>query len=105
MPKNYKNTFVLTVFCGGLIVALTFGPRNALGLFMDPIILSHGWSREIFAYSIAIQNLIWGIGQPFFGTLADKFGSFRVLTVGGILYSVGLFLMSISNTHPTLYIS
>ena len=95
----------MTVICGGLIVALTFGPRNALGLFMDPIIFSYGWSREIFAFSIAIQNLIWGIGQPFFGTLADKFGSFRVLAIGGLLYSAGLFLMSVSSTPTALYVS
>ncbi len=105
MSKYYKNTLVLTVICGGLIVALTFGPRNALGLFMDPIIFSYGWSREIFAFSIAIQNLIWGIGQPFFGALADKFGSFRVLAIGGLLYSAGLFLMSVSSTPTALYVS
>ena len=65
-----------------------------MGLFLAPMTEAHGWSREIFALSIAIQNIMWGIGQPFAGALADRYGTGRVLAGGGLLYAAGLVLMS-----------
>src|SRR5262245_54516613 len=82
------------VVAGCLISLLSFGPRSIMGLFLTPMTEAHGWSREIFALSIAVQNIMWGIGQPFAGAIADRYGSARVLAGGGLLYAAGLALMS-----------
>ena len=67
----------IVVVAGCLISLLSFGPRSIMGLFLTPMTEARGWSREIFALSIAIQNIMWGIGQPFAGALADRYGSGR----------------------------
>ena len=83
------------VLAGGCLIAiLSFGPRSTMGFFLTPMTTQYGWSRETFALAIAIQNLVWGIGQPFVGILADKFGTARVLIGGGLLYALGLALMA-----------
>jgi MFS family permease len=79
---------------GCLIAILATGPRTTMGFFLTPMTTEFGWSREVFALAIAIQNLAWGIGQPFVGMLADRFGTARVLTIGTLLYSLGLVLMA-----------
>jgi MFS family permease len=84
----------IVIVCGCLISLLSFGPRAIMGLFFTPMTEAHGWSREIFALSIAIQNIAWGVGQPFAGALADRYGTGRVLAGGGLLYAAGLVLMS-----------
>jgi MFS family permease len=81
---------------------LTFGPRSTLGLFQIPISKDFGWNREVFSFAIAIQNLLWGVGQPFAGGLADRYGSLRVLIVGGLLYAGGLIIMSVSSTPGSM---
>jgi MFS family permease len=75
---------------GCLIAILSFGPRSALGLFFTPMIEARGWSREVAALAIAIQNLLWGAGQPIAGMVADRYGTGRVLVAGAILYAIGL---------------
>jgi MFS family permease len=80
---------------------LTFGPRSAFGFFLTPMSSAHGWGREIFALAFAIQNLLWGIGQPIAGAIADRFGSAKVICAGIVLYAAGLALMTLSTT-PTL---
>jgi MFS family permease len=65
----------------------------------------NGWGREVFALSIAIQNLVWGIGQPFVGMLADRFGTGRVLTIGTLLYALGLVLMANTTDPVTLQLT
>src|SRR5205809_3154819 len=70
-----------------------------MGFFLTPMTTENGWSREVFALAIAIQNLAWGVAQPFAGMIADKFGTARVLVAGGILYAAGLALMSVT-TDP-----
>jgi len=87
----------IIILSGCLISMLTFGPRSAMGFFQIPIITEHGWGRDIFSLGIAIQNLLWGVGQPFAGAVADRFGTVRVLTAGAILYAAGLALMSFSS--------
>jgi MFS family permease len=82
------------IVAGCLISLLSFGPRSIMGLFLAPMTEARGWSREIFALSIAIQNIMWGIGQPFAGALADRYGSGRVLAAGGVIYAAGLFVMA-----------
>jgi MFS family permease len=89
----------LVVAAGCIIAMLTFGPRSAMGFFQQPIIAANGWGRDVFSMAIAIQNLLWGIGQPFMGAIADRFGTLRVLWVGLSLYAAGLYGMTLS-TDP-----
>jgi MFS family permease len=88
----------IILVCGCLIGLLTFGPRAAIGLFQIPIARDLGWNREVFSFAVAIQNLLWGVGQPFAGALADRFGTTRVLILGALLYAGGLAVMSIAAT-------
>lgn len=81
---------------GGLMVTLSMGIRHGFGLFNLPITLANGWGRETFALTIALQNLIWGAVQPITGALADRYGAFKIMLAGGILYALGLAGMAIS---------
>jgi len=93
------------IAAGCLIAALTFGPRSAMGFFQLPMLEAKGWDRTTFGLAMAIQNLAWGIGTPIFGALADKYGTWRVLALSGIMYSTGLVLMALSTTPFLLYVS
>ncbi len=86
------------LICGALIVTLSMGIRHGFGLWLQPITMDRGWSRETFAFAIAVQNLAWGVAGPLAGMLADRFGAFRVLIVGGLLYALGLVLMGLSTS-------
>ncbi len=86
------------LLCGALIVTLSMGIRHGFGLWLQPITMDRGWTRETFAFALAIQNIAWGIAGPVTGMLADRFGAFKVLVVGGILYSLGLVLMALSTS-------
>jgi len=86
------------LFCGAMIVTLSMGIRHGFGLWLQPITLDRGWTRETFALAIGIQNLCWGIAGPVAGALADRYGAFRVLIVGSVLYSLGLVLMAVSTS-------
>lgn len=77
----------------------SFGPRSSLGIFMQPVSSEFGWPVSIFALSLAIQNLVWGLFQPLMGGLADRFGATRVLAIGAILYSLGIYSLTFS-FHP-----
>ena len=81
---------------GGLMVTLSMGIRHGFGLFNLPITSSNGWGRETFALTIALQNLIWGVFQPITGALADRFGAFKILIAGGVLYALGLAGLAVS---------
>jgi MFS family permease len=69
-----------------LILALSLGVRHGFGLFLAPMSAEFGWGREVFAFAIALQNLIWGLAQPFTGALADRFGAAKVVLIG-VLYA------------------
>lgn len=88
-----------------LILALSLGVRHGFGLFLPPMSAEFGWGREVFAFAIALQNLIWGLAQPVTGALADRFGVARAVLVGGILYAIGLLLMASADTPLTLSLS
>jgi MFS family permease len=88
--------------CGAAVVTLSMGIRHGFGLWLQPITQAQGWSRETFAFAIAIQNLAWGFFGIFAGMLADRFGAFRVLILGSLLYGLGLAGMALSPT-PTLF--
>jgi len=94
----------LIIICGCLIAALTFGPRSAMGFFQLPMLAEKGWDRTTFGLAMAFQNLAWGLGTPFFGAIADKFGTWRVLALSGILYSSGLILMAVADSPALLNI-
>ncbi len=95
-PRSASETAALAlpavIVAGCLIALLGFGPRSVMGLFLAPITEARGWSREIFALAIAIQNIMWGLGQPLAGAMADRFGAGRVIAGGGLLYAAGIAL-------------
>ena len=99
------RTPAVVVACGCLIAMISFGPRSSLGFFLTPLSDAHNWGRDVFALAVAVQNLLWGIGQPFAGAVADRFGTNRVLGVGAILYTLGLVIMAYSNTPGQLILS
>jgi MFS family permease len=96
-PSAWRLPLGVIVACGCLIGIVSFGARAGFGLFLTPISTEFHWGREVFALSIAIQNLIWGAGQPLAGMLADKYGSGRVLVIGTVMYSAGVALMAYSS--------
>lgn len=103
----YFNTYIIRnrwiiVIVAGAIMGASLGIRHVQGLFLQPIATTEGWSREAFAFALALQNLVWGIAQPFAGMVADRFGSIRVIFVGSLIYALGLMLMALSST-PTMF--
>lgn len=98
------QTPVVVILAGCLIAAIGFGARSALGLFLEPMTVSRGWSRETFGLALALQNLFWGIGLPVAGMLADRLGAARVIIAGAIVYAIGLWGMSVVVTPGLLYL-
>ena len=96
------RTPAVIVICGCLICMLTFGPRAAIGFFMQPMSRDFSWGRDVFSLAFALQNLLWGIGQPISGAIADRFGSVRVICVGALMYALGLALMRYATTPLSL---
>lgn len=90
------------LICGGAIVTLSMGIRHGFGLWLQPMTQALGWTRQDFALAIAIQNIVWGLTGIFAGMLADRFGAFRVIVIGSLLYALGLLGMAYSPT-PTLF--
>lgn len=88
-----------------LILALSLGIRHGFGLFLPPMSADFGWGREVFAFAIALQNLIWGLTQPFTGAIADRFGAQRTVIIGGVLYALGLGLMGFADSLWSLSLS
>lgn len=88
-----------------MILALSLGTRHGFGLFLPPMSAEFGWGREVFAFAIALQNLIWGLTQPVTGALADRFGAARTVAAGGVLYALGLVLMASANDPLSLSLS
>jgi MFS family permease len=99
------RTPLVVVVCGCLISLLAFGPRSSLGFFLTPMSQANHWDREVFSFGFAIQNLLWGIGQPFAGGVADRFGANRVIVFGTALYALGLAAMAYSTTPVALDLS
>jgi predicted MFS family arabinose efflux permease len=87
------------LLCGALVVTLSMGIRHSFGLWLQPITLAHGWSREDFSLAMAVQNLVWGAAGPVVGWWADRSGAFRVLWAGALLYALGLLGMATTSQH------
>ena len=84
--------------CGAAVVMLSMGIRHGFGLWLQPITMDRGWTRETFAFALALQNIVWGLTGPFVGMIADRYGAFRVLLVGSALYAAGLVLMTLASS-------
>jgi MFS family permease len=84
--------------CGAAIVTMSMGIRHGFGLWLQPVTIERGWNRETFAFALAVQNLAWGLAGPFAGAIADRWGAFRVLVVGSLLYAAGLVTMGLATT-------
>jgi MFS family permease len=102
-PWWRRQTTVIVAGC--VIATVGFGVRTSFGLFTEPLSLLRGWDRETFAFAIAVQNLLWGLGQPFAGAISDRFGNGRVLAAGGAIYALGVALMSVSTSGGALVLS
>ena len=100
--NSIQRSSLRVMLCGTSILALAIGIRLSFGLFLQPMSQTLGWGRETFAFAIALQNILWGLAQPLMGILADKFGTRKVVALGGLGYSLGLYLMSQANSPLTL---
>jgi len=96
------RTPLVVIVCGCAIALLGFGPRSALGFFIQPMGHEFSWGRDVFGLALAVQNLLWGLGQPVAGAIADRFGTFRVMFVGALLYAAGLLTMRYAATPLSL---
>lgn len=106
MPEsNPRLSLTQLLVCGAAIVTLAMGIRHGFGLWLQPITQAHAWTRETFAFAIAIQNLAWGVTGVFAGMLADRYGAFRVILMGTLAYSLGLVGMAYANTPLTFALS
>ena len=99
--RGYAPEIIVAAGC--LIALITFGPRASAGLFQLPMTLQFHWGRDTFGLALAIQNLLWGLGAPFAGAIADRFGTVRVLCVGAVLYAAGLVGMAYATTPLQLH--
>jgi MFS family permease len=104
LSANWR-TPVLIIGFGALIALMSFGPRSTSGFFLTPMSAANHWGRDVFAFALALQNLLWGVGQPFAGMIADRFGTARVFCAGGVMYAAGLVLMSQAASAGALDVS
>ena len=104
MTTAWRSTTWL-LLGASLILALSLGTRHGFGLFLPPMSAEFGWGREVFAFAIALQNLIWGLAQPITGALADRFGARKAIVIGGVLYVLGLVCMGMADSPLSLSLS
>ncbi|MCH4810459.1 MFS transporter [Vreelandella neptunia] len=95
---HVRNHALLLITLGSLVISTAMGLRHGFGLFMEPLSSELEWGRGVFAFALALQNLVWGLSQPFTGALADRFGAAKIIVVGGLLYALGLMFMSLSTS-------
>ena len=96
------RTPLVIIVCGCAIGMLSFGPRSSFGFFIQPMSREFSWGRDVFGLALAVQNLLWGLGQPLAGAIADRFGALRVMCVGALLYAGGLLTMRYAATPLSL---
>ena len=104
MRKGWRTPLIVLA-CGMVVLLVSFGLRSSLGLFLRPMSADLGWGREVFAFAMALQNLVWGLSQPLAGAIADRYGSGRVIAGAALLYVLGLYLMSAAATPIDLSLS
>jgi len=104
-PDRSGLSRILAISAAGtVILILGFGIRHGFGLFFQPIAADLSWTRDVFALSLALQNLVWGVSQPFFGILADRFGAARTILLGTALYVIGLVLMAQASSPLAMHL-
>src|SRR3982751_3298124 len=94
----------MVVAAGCAIALITAGPRASAGLFQIPMTTEYGWGRDVFSLAIAVQNLLWGVGQPFAGAVADRLRRLRVRCVGALMYAAGLVVMAYATSPGLLHL-
>jgi len=97
-PISNWRTPLVVLICGGIILTLSLGTRHSFGLYLQPMTLDLGWSRQTFAIALAIQNLVYGLATPFAGMVADRFGAAKALVGGTLLYALGMGCMANSTS-------
>ena len=97
---NQRRAMLVLLVLSGLIISTCMGLRQSLGLFMRPLTLGLGISAATFGFSIALQNIVWGLSQPFVGALADRYGPRPVLVGTALMYAAGLLLMVFAKAVP-----
>ncbi len=102
-PGRFAVVAVIAAAC--LISLIGFGIRASFGLYLEPMTVANGWSRETFSLAMAIQNLLWGIGVPVAGAIADRFGTAKVVALGAAVYSVGIAGMAMSDSGLALHLT
>jgi MFS family permease len=105
MTKANWRTPGVVLACGGIILTISLGIRHNFGLYLQPMTMDLGIGRETFAIALALQNLIYGVAQPFTGMIADKYGTARVVLGGTLLYGLGLVLMAHATSSWELNLS
>ncbi len=102
--ETWRSPLLIIGF-GCLISLMSFGPRSSLGFFLTPMSVANHWGRDVFAFALALQNLLWGIGQPIAGMIADRYGTGRVFAAGGLMFAAGLALMAHAGSALVLDVS
>jgi MFS family permease len=103
MRSPASRSALVAIIAGGLVLGYALGSRHVQGLFMMPLVVERGWSREVFAFSLGLQALAWGFLQPVTGALADRYGSARVIALGCLVYGAGLLLEAVAATPASLH--
>ena len=98
MSSSSWRTPLVVLIAGIFVGVITTGIRHSLGLYLKPMTEAYGWGREVFAFAMAAQSLMWGLAAPVMGMIAERYGSGRVIFAGGLLYALGLYLTAISTT-------
>jgi len=93
-----SRALAVVLACAGAVLLIALGIRQSFGLFLWPICADRGWGRETVSFAFALQNLTWGLAQPFAGALADRYGAAKVLAAGGLAYSAGLVMMALAES-------
>jgi MFS family permease len=99
------RTPTVVLVSGGLVLTVSMGLRHGFGLFLQPMSAEQHWGRETFALAIAVQNLVWGVVQPFTGMLADRYGTAKIVVIGALTYALGLYWMAHAATPLVLIAS
>ena len=102
--SQHKKILSFAIALACVLLAINFGLRSSLGLFLKPVSETFGYGREVFAFSLALQNLFWGLSQPIAGAFADKFGTSRVIVLGTLFYSLGLYITATADSFMGLHI-
>lgn len=105
MSSSRWRTPAVVLACGCLVLVLSMGLRSTSGIFLQPMTMANGWTRETYSLAIALQNLVWGLGSPFFGAWADKYGAGRTVVVCAVLYALGLAWMAFAPSALSLSLS